>query len=195
LEGIVPRAAWHWGRDSSVINDPLEEPGRTPLCVGLPSASGSMEGDFMFFPTLYEGFFFGGLWQTYMYRHSSGSGDGVFSPHRDPAEEHGGDFLTRDSEGKMNFQGMRCRRFCRGVCLLGGVPLGTLGMGSIYRELREIVEGGLWKRSISLYRSSVRENLEAYKKALEMGTSFHGDLPGKSGRWLICQGLMCGRRF
>ena len=30
------------------------------------------------------------------------------------------------------------------------------GRASIYRELREIVEGGLWKWSISLYESSVR---------------------------------------
>ena len=52
LEGIVPRAAWHWGRDSSVINDLLEEPGHTPLYVSFPSAWGSMEGDRMFFPIL-----------------------------------------------------------------------------------------------------------------------------------------------
>jgi len=38
VEVIVPKAAWHWGRDSSVINDPLGEPGRNPLYVGLPSA-------------------------------------------------------------------------------------------------------------------------------------------------------------
>jgi hypothetical protein len=57
------------------------------------------------------------------------------------------------------------------------------------------VEGGLQKWSISLYGSSVRENLEACKKALEMGTFFHGGLPGKPRRWLICQGFMCGRRF
>jgi len=30
VEGIVPRSAWHWGRDSSVVNDSLGEPGRTP---------------------------------------------------------------------------------------------------------------------------------------------------------------------
>ena len=35
VEGIVPRAAWHWGRDSSVVNDPLGKPGCTPLYVGL----------------------------------------------------------------------------------------------------------------------------------------------------------------
>jgi hypothetical protein len=38
-------------------------------------------------------------------------------------------------------------------------------------------------------------NLEVQKKALEMGTSFHGGLAGKPGRGLICHGLMCGRRF
>jgi hypothetical protein len=31
VEDIVQRAAWHWVKDSSVVNDPLEEPGRTPL--------------------------------------------------------------------------------------------------------------------------------------------------------------------
>jgi hypothetical protein len=40
VEVIVPRAAWHWGRDSSVVNNPLGEPGRTLLYVGLPSGSG-----------------------------------------------------------------------------------------------------------------------------------------------------------
>jgi len=45
VEGVVPRAARHWGRDSSVINDSLEEPGHTPLYVGLPSMWGSMDSD------------------------------------------------------------------------------------------------------------------------------------------------------
>ena len=27
VEGIMPKAAWHWGRDSSVVNDPVGEPG------------------------------------------------------------------------------------------------------------------------------------------------------------------------
>jgi len=49
VEDIVLRAAWHWGRDCSVLNDPLGEPGRTPLCVGLPSAWGSTDGERMFF--------------------------------------------------------------------------------------------------------------------------------------------------
>ena len=45
VEGIVPKAAWHWGRGSTVVNDPLGEPGRTPFYVGLLSAWGSMDGD------------------------------------------------------------------------------------------------------------------------------------------------------
>jgi hypothetical protein len=48
----VPRAAWHWGRDSSVVNDTPGESGRIPLYVGLPSAWGSEDGDLMFFPIL-----------------------------------------------------------------------------------------------------------------------------------------------
>jgi hypothetical protein len=52
VEGIVPRAAWHCGRESSVVNDPLGEPGRTPLYVDLPSTWGSVEVGFMFFPIL-----------------------------------------------------------------------------------------------------------------------------------------------
>jgi len=65
VEGIVLKAAWHWGRDCSVINDFLGEPGRTPLYVGLPSALGSVEGDIMFFPKRRRGPFWG-LRQTYM---------------------------------------------------------------------------------------------------------------------------------
>ena len=65
VEGIMPRDAWHWGRDSSVVNDPLGEPGRTPLYVGLPSAWGSVVGDLMFFATIRRAPFWG-LWQTYM---------------------------------------------------------------------------------------------------------------------------------
>jgi len=44
VEGIVPKVAWNWGSDSSVINNPLGEPGRTLLYVGLPSAWGSFAG-------------------------------------------------------------------------------------------------------------------------------------------------------
>jgi len=55
VEGIMPRAAWHWGRDNSVVNDPLGEPGRTPFYVGLLSAWGS---DLYFSPYV-GGLFFG----------------------------------------------------------------------------------------------------------------------------------------
>jgi hypothetical protein len=56
VESIVLRAARHWGRDSSVVNDPLGEPGRTALHVGLPSARGSVDGD-----QIFSLFFVGGL--------------------------------------------------------------------------------------------------------------------------------------
>jgi hypothetical protein len=56
VEGIVLKAAWHWGRDCSVVNNLLGEPGCTPLYVGLPSTWGSMDGNLMFSP-----FFVGGL--------------------------------------------------------------------------------------------------------------------------------------
>jgi len=35
VEGIVLKSAWHWNSECSVVNDPLGEPGRTPLYVGL----------------------------------------------------------------------------------------------------------------------------------------------------------------
>jgi len=50
VEGIVLKAAWCWGRDGSVINNPLEEPVHMPLYVGLPSMLGSVDGDQMFSP-------------------------------------------------------------------------------------------------------------------------------------------------
>ena len=54
-------ASWHWGSDSSVLNDPLGEPSRTPLCVGLPSAWGSVDCDLMFSPISWEGSLTGDL--------------------------------------------------------------------------------------------------------------------------------------
>ena len=50
------KAAWHWGRDCSVINNPLGEPGHTPLYVGLLSVWGAVDGNQMLSP-----FFVGGL--------------------------------------------------------------------------------------------------------------------------------------
>ena len=52
VDGIVPKAAFHWSRVTSVVNDPFGEPGHTSLYVCLPSAWGSLEGDFVFFPIL-----------------------------------------------------------------------------------------------------------------------------------------------
>jgi hypothetical protein len=37
VEGIVLKAAWHWGSDCCVINDPVGGPGCTPFYVALPS--------------------------------------------------------------------------------------------------------------------------------------------------------------
>jgi hypothetical protein len=53
------RAAWHWGSDCSVVNDPLGEQGRTPLSVGLLSTWGSVGGGLISFPILEEDSFFG----------------------------------------------------------------------------------------------------------------------------------------
>jgi hypothetical protein len=66
VECIVPKAALHWGRDSSVVNDPLREPGRTPFYVGLLSAWGSMDSDLMCSLYICRRTPFWGLWQTYM---------------------------------------------------------------------------------------------------------------------------------
>jgi hypothetical protein len=46
----VPKAAWPWGSDSSAVNGPLGEPGRTPLYVGLLSTWGSVDSDLNFSP-------------------------------------------------------------------------------------------------------------------------------------------------
>jgi hypothetical protein len=59
VEGILVKAAWHWGRDSSVENDPLGEPGHTPLYVGLPSTWGSVDGDQIFSPLFVGGLLIG----------------------------------------------------------------------------------------------------------------------------------------
>jgi hypothetical protein len=42
------KAAWHWGSNSSVINDPLGEPDCTPLYGGLLLMWRSVDGDCMF---------------------------------------------------------------------------------------------------------------------------------------------------
>ena len=60
VEGIGLKAAGQWGRDSSVVNDPVEEPGRTPLYVGC------VDSDLMFFLYVCRRARFCGLRQTYM---------------------------------------------------------------------------------------------------------------------------------
>ena len=59
MKVIVLKAACHLGRDSSVVNDPLGEPGRIPLYVGFPPTWGSKDGDRMFSPFSREGSFTG----------------------------------------------------------------------------------------------------------------------------------------
>jgi hypothetical protein len=49
VEGIVLKAAWHWGSDSSVINEPLVEQGRTPFYVDILSTWGSVDVQLLFF--------------------------------------------------------------------------------------------------------------------------------------------------
>jgi hypothetical protein len=51
IKGIMLKAAWHWGRNSSVVNDPFGEPDHTPLYVGPLSTWGSVDGDYMFSPS------------------------------------------------------------------------------------------------------------------------------------------------
>jgi hypothetical protein len=104
-----------------------------------------------------------------------------------PYGEHGVGSLTRESEGRMNFQGKgcTCRMFCRRMCLYVGVRIqgtvrdsGRRAPEMVHLSLREFC-GGIW----------------SVKKALEMGISFRGGRAEKPGRKLICRELMCGRRF
>jgi hypothetical protein len=59
VEGIVLKDAWHWGSDSSVVNDPLGEPGHALLYVGLVSTWGSLDNDHMFSPPFVGGLLYG----------------------------------------------------------------------------------------------------------------------------------------
>jgi hypothetical protein len=61
VERIVPRAAWHWGRDSSVVNDPLGEPGCTALYADLPSVWGLWKVTLYFSPFCRRAPFWGTL--------------------------------------------------------------------------------------------------------------------------------------
>jgi hypothetical protein len=44
----VPRAEWHWGGNSSAVNNLLGAPGSTPLYLCLPHVRGSAGGDYYF---------------------------------------------------------------------------------------------------------------------------------------------------
>jgi hypothetical protein len=48
VEGIMLKAAFHWGSDSKVVNNPLKELCHNPLYVGLLYVWGSMDGKHMF---------------------------------------------------------------------------------------------------------------------------------------------------
>lgn len=49
VEGIVPKAIWHWGSNTNVVNDPPLEIQAAPLLhVVLPSAWGSVESHCLF---------------------------------------------------------------------------------------------------------------------------------------------------
>jgi hypothetical protein len=65
VEGIMLRAAWCCGRDSSVVNDHRGESVFTPLYVGLPSVCSSVDGDLMFFLFVCGRALFWGLRQIY----------------------------------------------------------------------------------------------------------------------------------
>jgi hypothetical protein len=55
----VLKTVWHWGSNRSVVNDPLGEPGPTPLYVVLPSAWGFVDGERIFSPHFVGGLILG----------------------------------------------------------------------------------------------------------------------------------------
>jgi len=57
VEAIVLKAAWQWGSNSSIVNGPLGEPGRTQFYGGPPSPWGSVDGDHMFSPCFVDSSF------------------------------------------------------------------------------------------------------------------------------------------
>ena len=44
VQVIMLQAAWHWGSNSSVVNDPLGDPGHTPLYVYKPFVRVGLRG-------------------------------------------------------------------------------------------------------------------------------------------------------
>jgi len=62
VEGIMLKAAWHWGRDCSVINNSLGEPSHTPLYVVGLRPGGALWTVTMCFPRFsWEGSLLGTL--------------------------------------------------------------------------------------------------------------------------------------
>ena len=59
MEGVLLKAAWNWGRNCNVVNNPVGEPGCTPLYVGLLSMRGSEYSEQTFCPFSREGFLIG----------------------------------------------------------------------------------------------------------------------------------------
>jgi hypothetical protein len=88
-----------WGSDSSVLNEPHEEPGRTPLYVGLPSAWGSVDADYMFSSHFVGGLLFG---DSDMYKRTN-KPLALETEHLSPQRPCWGNMvegsLTRDFEG------------------------------------------------------------------------------------------------
>jgi hypothetical protein len=98
-QGAVLKAAGRWGRECSVLNEPLGEPGRTPLYVSLVSMWGSVKGDQMFSRFSPEGSLLGtptdiNEWiNHWLWRWSS-------SLHRDPVRESAGELIYQGLWGK-----------------------------------------------------------------------------------------------
>ena len=59
VEGNVLKSAWHWGSDGMSSTIPLRNLAANPLYVGLPSAWGSLDGDYMFSANFVGGLLFG----------------------------------------------------------------------------------------------------------------------------------------
>jgi hypothetical protein len=100
-EGIVLRAAWHWGRDSSVVNDPLREADCTPLYVGLRVCVGLCGRWPYVFPHMQEGSFLGTPADIHEWMNRPVAPVTEYPCPWGPVRERGGSSLTRDSEGKI----------------------------------------------------------------------------------------------
>jgi len=67
VEGIVPKAAWKWGRFSSIVNDPFGETDRTLLYVNFRLRGAPWTVN-LCFPHFVGWLYLGGLWLTHMNR-------------------------------------------------------------------------------------------------------------------------------